>query len=162
MGESPLPQNVFTIIKVSNSNRLWKTDLVYRLFRNCMQKLWRLNSCDENMQENMHNIMLKEWINKRLTRRIEIKAKLNIVDERLNFLLLKTKIVYLLLYLRMSPSKNHNIALKFSLWNHLRWRSSAHGKIIPSRYLIIHYVIRYLEGIILPWYLIIHYVIFKM
>ena len=86
--------------------------------------------------------MLKDWINKRLTRRIEIKTKLNIVDERLNFLLLKTKIVYLLLFLRMSPSKNHNIALNSV--HEIIWggdRRLTARLYIPPRYLIIHYVI---------------------
>ena len=129
---------------------VWKAELLHETLQkidlfgivavilDCMQKLWR-PWWEYAGKYAKH--MLKEWINKRLTRRIEIKAKLNIVDERLNFLLLKTKIFYLLLFLRMSPSKNHNIALKFSLWNYLRWRLSAHGKIIPPRYLLIHYVI---------------------
>ena len=56
--------------------------------------------------------MLNEWINKRLTGRIEIKAKLNDVDERLNFLLLKNKIVHLLCFLEWAHQKT--ITLHFS------------------------------------------------
>ena len=47
-----------------------------------MQKLWRKNSQGEIDHAGKYaKHMLKDWVNKRLTTRIEIKEKMNIVDK---------------------------------------------------------------------------------